>query len=76
VERLLAGGLPSLALELGGQVGVALRLEAGGVAVELAAPAGLSGAARQALPALVAAVARRGVAVARASVRQRAPARR
>jgi hypothetical protein len=69
--RGLRDGAP-LTLSFGRSLGVELRSGAGGVEVVLRADARLARACERALPALLAALRRRGVPVARAAVRSRA----
>jgi len=71
VEAFWREGRQAVVLDFGRALGVELRCEAGAVVVALSVPPDLAGAARAEVPGLVAAVAARGVMVARAEVRRR-----
>jgi hypothetical protein len=75
-EAFRRSGRETLTLDFGPALGVELRAHAGGVDLTLAAGPGLSAAARAELPALVRALAARGVTVLRAGVRPRGAAER
>jgi hypothetical protein len=64
----------TIALALGRSLAIELRLAPGGLELVLRADRRLAGACAEGLPALVAALGRRGIAVARAGIRPRSGA--
>jgi hypothetical protein len=71
IEALLRSGRPMLLLDFGREVSIELRQGKAGVELVLAVAPALTGAARAGLAGLREALAARGLALARAEVRQR-----